>query len=88
MIDLSPAYKDRRILVTGGTGFLGKHLVSRLIELGANVTAFDVQPCPSNPSTRFIQGDIRSPEDIFRATKGQELIFHLEMYWLFLLVEI
>ena len=77
MIDLSAAYKDRRILVTGGTGFLGKHLVSRLAELGANVTAFDIQPSPPNSRIKFIQGDIRSPEDIFRATKGQELVFHL-----------
>lgn len=34
-------WKEKRVLVTGGAGFIGSHLVDRLIELGANVTIAD-----------------------------------------------
>lgn len=39
-IDLNAAYAGRRVLVTGAAGFMGSHLVERLVALGAEVTAF------------------------------------------------
>ena len=34
-------FKDKKVLVTGGAGFIGSHLLERLIELGASVTVVD-----------------------------------------------
>ena len=39
-MDLSAAYAGRRVLVTGAAGFMGSHLVERLLALDADVTAF------------------------------------------------
>jgi GDP-L-fucose synthase len=38
-------WKGRRVVVTGGTGFLGRHLVARLAELGADVAAPSSSEC-------------------------------------------
>ena len=34
-------FKDKRVLVTGGAGFIGSELVSQLVEYGAKVTVLD-----------------------------------------------
>ena len=56
----------RPVLVTGGTGFLGSHLVDLLVEKGHDVVVLDngsrssLERCP--PGVRLIEGDVRSPE--------------------------
>lgn len=49
----------KRILITGGSGFIGSHIAEKFINEGHEVTIFDVQP-PLNPnhSSSFIKGDI------------------------------
>ena len=73
------------ILVTGGAGFIGKHLVKFLIENKNNVSILDNF---SNSDKKWIskfkkyqikifEGDIRNDEDILKATKDQDLVIHL-----------
>ena len=56
----------RPVLVTGGTGFLGSHLVDLLVEKDHDVVIIDdgsrssLERCP--PGVRLIEGDVRSPE--------------------------
>ena len=66
-----------RILITGGSGFIGSHLAERLTTLGHAVTTLDLRPGPKNPDIRFMQGDIRDREAMEKAVKGQDAVCHL-----------
>jgi len=79
-------FKTSRILVTGGAGFIGSHLVDRLMMGGQNVTVFDnlsngslenLDRWLENEHFRFIKGDLKKPGDVGEAVKGIELVFHL-----------
>jgi UDP-glucose 4-epimerase len=56
--------KGKKILVTGGAGFIGFHLTKKLLSLGADVTIYDnlssgkMENVNDNPKANFIQGDI------------------------------
>lgn len=80
------------VLVTGGAGFIGRHLVRRLLERPdvAEVRVLDnlFRACPApgafpgdplacDPRVRFLQGDIRDPETARKAVAGAQLVFHL-----------
>jgi UDP-glucose 4-epimerase len=77
--------KDRSILVTGGAGFIGSHLVDRLI--GSNrVTVLDnfssgkmefIENHSSNPNFSLIEADLRDQEAVEAALAGKNLVFHL-----------
>ena len=72
---------DKRVLVTGGAGFIGSHLVERLGAEGAKVTAMDDlsfglrQSIPSRAKT--VIADVRDYEAVLAAVRHQELVFHL-----------
>jgi len=74
----------KKILVTGGAGFIGSHLVDKLVSDGHRVRILDnLEPqvhsgVPSylNPEAEFIKGDIRNEDDLNRALKDTEIVFH------------
>jgi UDP-glucose 4-epimerase len=75
-----------RILVTGGAGFIGSHVVDRLIEMGNNVTVFDnmssgrmefIGHHKNNPKFKLIKGDLMDTETIEDACKDIDLVFHI-----------
>lgn len=73
-----------RILVTGGAGFIGSHLVDRLVEMGNNVFVVDSleeqvhakKPEYLNPNSEYLFGDIREESVLTKAIEGVEVIFH------------
>jgi dTDP-L-rhamnose 4-epimerase len=75
----------KTILVTGGAGFIGSHLTDALVEKGYNVKIIDnlepqvhsKTPDYLNRNAQFIQGDIRNDDDIKKALRGTDIIFHL-----------
>lgn len=49
------------VLVTGSSGFIGTHLVSRLVEMGKSVSCIDIkEPRVRLPGVRYIEGDVRN----------------------------
>lgn len=79
----------KRVLVTGACGFIGSHLVERLVEEGSEVRAFvcynsfnswgwlDRIPAEELKSVEVISGDIRDPHGVKKAVEGSEAVFHL-----------
>ncbi|KXA94355.1 hypothetical protein AKJ37_07685 [candidate division MSBL1 archaeon SCGC-AAA259I09] len=74
-----------KILVTGGAGFIGSHLVDQLLSEGHEVKVLDnlhsgnvdnLKQHREDPSFRFIKGDIRDDSDVRKAVKGVEAVFH------------
>lgn len=81
-------WNPRNVVVTGGGGFIGSHLVERLLALGANVTAFVRYNSRNDPGfldllaphtkdIRIVRGDIRDPEAVRVALEGADTVFHL-----------
>jgi UDP-glucose 4-epimerase len=66
-----------RILVTGGSGFIGRHVVATLATAGADVRVVDLQPHP-DPAVEVVQGDIADAEVLERAFAGGfDAVVHL-----------
>ncbi|MCK4912669.1 MAG: SDR family NAD(P)-dependent oxidoreductase [Candidatus Omnitrophica bacterium] len=73
----------KRILVTGGAGFIGSHIVDRLVDLGANVVVLDnlfrgnlKNLIKSQGKIKFIKGDITNEDDLDLALEGVDCINH------------
>lgn len=67
-----------KLLVTGGTGFLGAHLVPRLLSKGHAVRVLGRKRPASLPEgVEFIEGDLLSPPSVARALEGIEGLYHL-----------
>lgn len=79
---LSERYAGRRVLVTGGSGFIGGHLCRRLADLGAHVTSLSRSPMPPlHPLVESEAGDIRDEQLVSRlVTVRFDFVFHLAAY--------
>jgi dTDP-alpha-D-glucuronic acid decarboxylase len=69
-----------KVVVTGGCGFVGGHLVERLVARGDDVTVFDTAQTATGASgqARFVPGDILAPDTLARAIKpGVDVVYHL-----------
>ena len=82
-------FSGSRVLVTGADGFIGSHLVERLVAEGANVRALVYYnswnaigwladlPGETREQFEIFQGDIRDAERVREAVSGQEYVLHL-----------
>ncbi|MCL7412094.1 MAG: NAD-dependent epimerase/dehydratase family protein [ANME-2 cluster archaeon] len=77
--------KSRHIIVTGGAGFIGSHVVDRLLQHN-RVTVFDnlssgimgyIDRHIDDPDFTFIEGDLIHPDAISSALDGIDMVFHL-----------
>ena len=80
---------NKLVLVTGGAGFIGSHIADLLLEKGYRVRVFDSlqervhphgKPKYLSEKIEFIKGDVANPEELLRALKGVDCIFHLAAY--------
>lgn len=66
-----------KILITGGSGFLGSHVADVLSEAGHEVTIFDVRPSPYlGAGQKMIIGDILDQPSLERAVAGMDAVYH------------
>jgi 3beta-hydroxy-delta5-steroid dehydrogenase/steroid delta-isomerase len=67
-----------RVLVTGGSGFVGANLVTELLDRGHQVRSFDRAPSPlaDHPRLEVVEGDICDAETVAKAVDGIDTIIH------------
>jgi 3beta-hydroxy-Delta5-steroid dehydrogenase / steroid Delta-isomerase len=67
-----------RVLVTGGSGFVGANLVTELLDRGHHVRSFDRAPSalPAHPRLVVIEGDICEQQTVAAAVDGIDTVFH------------
>ncbi len=67
------------ILVTGGTGFLGKLLVDKLLEKGEDIVIFSRNEDKelAGKGVKFVLGDIRNKDDLKKAFENVQVVYHL-----------
>jgi nucleoside-diphosphate-sugar epimerase len=69
---------SKHLLITGGSGFIGRQLAGRLRREGHAVTLFDLYPPAWDfGEARFVRGDIRDPASVRRVLRGIDVVFHL-----------
>jgi len=80
---MTPSFAGERVLVTGGAGFIGSHLVDALLERGAEVRVLDNLSTGSRrnlahlgDTVDFRLGDIRDPVACAEAMQGVRRVFH------------
>ena len=88
-INIVNKIRNQKAIVTGAGGFIGSHLVERLVMDGYKVIAFvhynsnnkwgNLEIIPSKVLDEFevISGDIQDPFSVYKAVKGCEIVFHL-----------
>jgi UDP-N-acetylglucosamine 4-epimerase len=77
--------RNKRVLVTGGAGFIGSNLVESFLESENYVICLDnfstgkrenLIKFNKNPKFKLIEGDIRNYNDCLKAVKGVDIVFH------------
>jgi dTDP-glucose 4,6-dehydratase len=80
-------WKNKKVVVTGAGGFIGSHLVERLVSLQANVSCFVrydslnswgfLDNLPIKNSLDIISADLKDSDAVRKVIKGQDIVFHL-----------
>jgi len=85
--EITQKYKNVSVLVTGGCGFIGSHIVEKLVACGADVTVLDNLSTGSKNNIisvedkiTYINGDITDFNTCLLATSNKSIIFHLAAF--------
>ena len=71
-------YRNKKILVTGGTGLIGMPLVQKLINYGAKVSVVSLDEKPKiKDNFSFFKSDLREFKNCLSLCKGKDIVFHL-----------
>src|SRR4051794_36821291 len=69
--------RGSRVLVTGGSGFIGSHVVDRLLAAGHRPRIFDVRPSPHHPEVDTVAADLDDLDALCAALEGCDAVIHL-----------
>ena len=71
-------YKDKKVLVTGGTGMIGRQLVELLIDAGAHVRVASLDdPSRAHPKAEFMRVNLMDINNCLQACKDRDFVFHV-----------
>ena len=78
-------WKQKKVVVTGGYGFIGSHLVERLLDAGADVKVADFTPSERSKSNleaveheiEFQEADLADPQACAKICRGTDVVMHL-----------
>lgn len=75
----------KRVLVLGGTGFIGGHIARAALEMGWEVRALRRNPATSghleNAPVEWVEGDLDDSDSLVRAMQGMDIVFHAGGYY-------
>ena len=71
-------YKNKKVLIAGGTGFIGRNLIEKLITLGAKVTAthFTQNIFITKENIKFLRVDLTNYDSCLKATKDIDYVIY------------
>lgn len=84
-----PKISNQKYFVTGGSGFIGSHIVDELIKRGNVVTVYDnfstgqklfTEHHLNNPKFKLIEGDVLDTKRLEKAMAGHNFVFHLSAH--------
>lgn len=75
--DILQQFKGRSVIVTGGTGLIGRQVVNMLCDAGANVTIVSLDDVIVDARARHLKGDLTDFAFCKEITKGKDFVFHL-----------
>jgi UDP-glucose 4-epimerase len=66
-----------KILITGGSGFIGSHLVDLFLKKGNEVLIYDIESPRFGQRCRYTKGDVNDLETLIKSSEGSDVIYHL-----------
>ena len=70
-------FENKKVLVTGGTGLIGRFVVNKLCELNADVTVVSLDELKLNNKAIYIKGDLTDFEFCKKISKNIDFAFHI-----------
>lgn len=70
-------FKDKNVLVTGGTGLIGRQLVSKLCDLGSNVLSVSMDDLQLDKRSNYMKTDLTIIDNCKDVTKDMDIVFHV-----------
>lgn len=74
---LQKNFKLKKVLVTGGTGLIGREVTRLLLTLGANIKVISLDDIRPNFDVEYVKGDLTELSFCMQQTKGIDYVFHL-----------